>query len=436
MNKKLIVLLVVSSVISASSFGHLSARGKTDYIITNASFDSLFVARQENKWGFITRQGEVAIPFLYEGIKVDAARRFKVVRVSNKEGLIDATGTYVLQPIYDKLEYVVQDSVYRVDVNKKTGLILPNGNWLVQPEFDELFYYWIDGKTVYRKGKRYGIVSCTGKMSPQNYRSSERAISVLHSSRSSCCNDRTKTGNRGQTKFGYKDRNGKLVISMQYKMAEKFSEGLASVSIDGIHWHYIDTSGNTILPGPYRNASSFVDGLAFVNGDSVINRRGELIFVSEFVIIGYEPLHKLFRIEAPVTEMGGGTGLMDTTGRIIVDPTYFDRFVLPVEGMIRAGKEIPNDTMITSHHDYKWTYIDMHGRQINANYYSDLHDFSEGLAAVKVDSKWGFIDTTGKVVIPFEYDDACNFDRGLACVTRDGKMTYIDRTGKTVWKEK
>jgi hypothetical protein len=64
--------------------------------------------------------------------------------------------------------------------------------------------------------------------------------------------------------------------------------------------------------------------------------------------------------------------------------------------------------------------------------YDDAHDFSEGLAAVKLDGKWGFIDKTGKKIIPLKYDDAEHFSEGLAPVKLDDKWGFIDKTGKEV----
>lgn len=59
-------------------------------------------------------------------------------------------------------------------------------------------------------------------------------------------------------------------------------------------------------------------------------------------------------------------------------------------------------------------------------------DFSEGMAAVKLDGKWGFIDTNGTVVISPKYDGAYSFSEGLAAVQSNGKWGYIDKTGAVV----
>lgn len=66
--------------------------------------------------------------------------------------------------------------------------------------------------------------------------------------------------------------------------------------------------------------------------------------------------------------------------------------------------------------------------------YDAALDFSEGLAAVRLDGKWGFIDKTGEIVIPFQYYMVDSFSEGLAVATMDpdGLVGYIDKTGTEV----
>jgi WG containing repeat len=99
-------------------------------------------------------------------------------------------------------------------------------------------------------------------------------------------------------------------------------------------------------------------------------------------------------------------------------------------------------------------YIDKMGKQVIPPRFFHAGDFSEGLAAVRIDSgrkdkiwwKWGYIDRTGKVIIKPRFDDASDFHEGLALVKMstikqpmapvevDTKLSYIDRQGRTVIK--
>lgn len=66
--------------------------------------------------------------------------------------------------------------------------------------------------------------------------------------------------------------------------------------------------------------------------------------------------------------------------------------------------------------------------------YDHANNFSNGLAAVKLNGKWGYIDKTGKEVIPItlEYDEVYPFSEGMASVWIGDKGGYIDKTGKEI----
>ncbi len=96
--------------------------------------------------------------------------------------------------------------------------------------------------------------------------------------------------------------------------------------------------------------------------------------------------------------------------------------------------------------DGKWGFIDKTGKEVvPCKYDTDIisyeKTFSEGLAAMVTgkypNNKWGFIDTTGKETVPFKYDGVEKFSGGLAVVrmgpdTAEGKYGFIDKTGKEV----
>lgn len=88
-------------------------------------------------------------------------------------------------------------------------------------------------------------------------------------------------------------------------------------------------------------------------------------------------------------------------------------------------------------------YIDRTGKLTIPARFSEVSNFSEGLAAVRTRSKQnaksslvGYIDKTGKTVIAPQFTSAGKFSGGLApVIALDGKG-YIDRRGKMVLKLK
>ena len=59
-------------------------------------------------------------------------------------------------------------------------------------------------------------------------------------------------------------------------------------------------------------------------------------------------------------------------------------------------------------------YIDSAGTMVIPPQFEMAYDFSEGLAAIRVDNSAGFIDTTGELVVVPQFDDAGDFSQGLA----------------------
>jgi hypothetical protein len=64
-------------------------------------------------------------------------------------------------------------------------------------------------------------------------------------------------------KWGFCDRNKKIVIPCKYDDVEDFSEGLAPVELYG-KWGFVDKEGKEVIPIKYDGAGSFSKGLACV----------------------------------------------------------------------------------------------------------------------------------------------------------------------------
>jgi len=110
----------------------------------------------------------------------------------------------------------------------------------------------------------------------------------------------------------------------------------------------------------------------------------------------------------------------------IVQPKYGDIGVFS-EGMAAVTVDTGRDA--------KWGYIDESGNEVIELQYYNAEPFSDGLALVQtLDGKWGFIDKTGKEVIPFgTYYHAFSFSDGLATVYLNNSVCcVIDTTGNII----
>jgi hypothetical protein len=193
------------------------------------------------------------------------------------------------------------------------------------------------------------------------------------------------------SKWGFIDRAGKVVVPARFSRVGEFSDGLAPVKVGGTHaaggkWGYIDRAGKEVVAPRFDWARPFREGRAGV-------------------------------------QVGDKWGFIDTTGVLVIAPRFesVERFS---EGLAAVQE------------DKKWGFVGPDGAfRIRPRYHRAV-GFSEGLAAVCVNaqSPLQYIDRTGATVLTLDpnIDYASSFHEERAGVTRGGKWGAIDRTGKLV----
>lgn len=77
-------------------------------------------------------------------------------------------------------------------------------------------------------------------------------------------------------------------------------------------------------------------------------------------------------------------------------------------------------------------YINSKGEVIIKPIFLSGNEFSEGLAAVRLNGLYGYINESGTFVIEPEFDYASNFVKGLAIVYKNGKPFFIDKSSKPI----
>lgn len=267
-------------------------------------------------------------------------------------------------------------------------------------------------------------------------------------------------------KWGYCNREKKIIIPCIYMDAAPFYEGLARVMNDKYEYGFIDTKGKLVIDFKYEWAHHVYDGLIYVEASledwgtmgAMLNTKGEEVVP--------------FRIETPPIPLPleesylFKNGMMQFTimltpfdeiakltlyenGEISIDSTFSyyeeDYTVSSKEGITNEQ----GDTLF-SHNDYTYIgefrdgYADIRKEGtigfinekkvlvVPMQYYT-FSNFSEGLISVSNgENKYGFLDTKGRLAIPFQYDKVFSFSEGLALVVKGTKFGFIDKKGKTV----
>ena len=200
---------------------------------------------------------------------------------------------------------------------------------------------------------------------------------------------------------GYIDNTGQIVIEPQFNWVGKFSEGLAAVAIEE-QIGYIDYSGKLVIE-PRFNYDQEIDGFEYFS---------EGLAVASFPNRESDSVQK---------------GYIDTQGKIAIAPQFYQAYPFS-EGLARV--ELLRSNRL------RYAFINKLGKILFSHpSASEARDFSQGLAAIKIERKWGYINRQGQIVIKPQFLGAQDFTEGLAAVIDvSGRWGYIDKTGNWVIK--
>jgi WG repeat protein len=198
-------------------------------------------------------------------------------------------------------------------------------------------------------------------------------------------------------KWGYMDKDGKLVIPTKYSRVTEFNDGNAIVKNKLGHF-IIDKKGNEIKVVTEKRITEmrkFSDGLAAVmlgnkthNRLGYINGQGKLMIKAIYVACG-----DFKEGVAWVIIDGDKAGFIDKEGEWVIEPKFFRaRDMDPISGMARIRDKDG------------WGYTNLNGEVMHLESSKDLRDYSDSLCMVRINKKWGYMNVKGEVVISPEFD--------------------------------
>jgi len=297
--------------------------------------------------------------------------------------------------------------LYKVRYIDKTGKVIYKAKNYISdlvgiPSFSE-------GMLAIKEKNKWGYIDKTGK----------NVVAVQYDMACDFCEGLAAVKKGG--KWCYINKSGERITKFQYDEASDFSEGLAAVR-RGNNSYYINKSGREVINcGEYQyRSNSFSEGLAVLEDDTVINKKGERLFIAPTCGAFYKYSQGVLIVRDPNTFK---MSLLDKKGKLIM-PYKYD--------VINIFKEDATSAKIGDN----WYIINNKGKEL-CNFgkkYIEIGKCSEGLfKVVKKDRLLkGFIDKSGKEVIPCVYTFARDFSEGIAPVSKVGRYGYINKQGKTV----
>ena len=78
----------------------------------------------------------------------------------------------------------------------------------------------------------------------------------------------------------------------------------------------------------------------------------------------------------------------------------------------------------------KWGFVDEKNEPICNFIYDEVRNFSEGIAAVRIDDKWGYINETGSQICEIRYEAVGDFQMKKAKIKEMYEGIYQDEYDK------
>lgn len=276
-------------------------------------------------------------------------------------------------------------------------------------------------------------------------------------------------------KWGYINKEGKVVIPFEYVLANDFSDGLGLVNIDVFgddqyyRRAYIDSKGRALGAQIKGVANNFSEGYAAIQGKdntwTIINKKyvatsSRLLFdeIGEFheglarVKQGnnYGFIDTLGKVVIPIQPLAFGLRFYEGYCLVMIDGKYgymdkFGKIVLPCKYTyaenFSCGRAVVSESTKRSEGsgaiDGGFGVIDHDGNYVVKpdKFEFIVGPFSDGFAIVGSDEgKVGYIDINGKVMIPMIYEQARPFHNGFGAVKVDGKWGFLQITDE-VYRE-
>ena len=327
---------------------------------------------------------ETIIPCEYDQVQAGDGDEYYVVTNGSLHGLLDWEGKTVIACVYDDVDLNKYVGFCSVKRNGLKGLMSKTGEELIPCAFDDFgvinkHFFWT------RKDNTYGIYSSEGeKVQPCKFSSF----------------------------FIYEEKKKKEVLLSDFAQLDQRKHPDLYAVVSGKVGTLDSENFTTKLPCAYDYLSDFATRMKITNGVRTEQRLA-------------------------VCRLNGKYGIVNSEGKQI-QPMAFDELRKDVSDP--SSKELPNMGSARDLHvriGDKWGILTADGEQLAEVKFDSVGVFHEGLAVVKAAERYGYIDRSGAIVIPIQWMAAYDFSEGLAALRVDKKhFQFINTAGTVVIKSK
>lgn len=327
---------------------------------------------------------ETIVPCEYDQVQTINDDEYYFVTNGPLHGLLSWDGETIIACVYNDIDLNKYEGLFSVKRNGQKGLMSRAGEELVPCVFDDCgvideHFLWT------RKDNTYGIYSSEGeKVQPCKFSSF----------------------------FIYEGKKKKEVSLSDFAQLDRRQHPDLYAVVSGKVGTLDSKKFTTKLPFAYDYLSDFATRMKITNGVLTEQRLA-------------------------VCRLNGKYGIVNSEGKQI-QPICFDE--LRKDEADSSSRELPD---MSSAHDLhvrigdKWGILTADGEQLAEVKFDSVGVFHDGLAVVKAAERYGYIDRSGAIVIPIQWMTAYDFSEGLAALRVDKKhFQFIDTAGTVVIKSK
>lgn len=421
--------------------------------------DNLYVCRTDRGYGLVSTSSGEILSTTYSDLTDEGGERWSVRR-NGKMGIVkvgEANGSFRVETIvpceYDQVQTINDDEYYFVTNGPLHGLLSWDGETIISCEYNGIDLNEYEGFFSVKRNGRKGLMSRAG----------EELVPCAFDD----CGviDEHFLWARGDKTYGIYSSEGEKVQPCKfnsffiYEGKKKKEVSLSDFAQLDRRQHpdlYAVVSGKvgtldskkftTKLPCAYDYLSDFAPRMKITNGVLTEQRLAVCRLNGKYGIVnsegkqiqpmGFDELHK--DVSDPsskeLPDMGSARDLHvrigDKWGILTADGEQLAEVKFDSVGVFHDGLAVVKAAE-------RYGYIDRSGAIVIPIQWMAAYDFSEGLAALRVDKKhFQFIDTAGTVVIKSKkYDSVGRFRNGICRVVKGGKVKWIDTKGKELKDE-
>lgn len=387
--------------------------------------DNLYVCRTDRGYGFVSTSSGEILSTTYSDLTDEGGERWSVRR-NGKMGIVkvgEANGSFRVETIvpceYDQVQTINDDEYYFVTNGPLHGLLRWDGKTIIACVYNDIdLNKYVGFCSVKRNGQK-GLMSRAGEELVPCAFDDCGVIDehFLWTRKDNTYGIYSSEGEKVQpckfsSFFIYEGKKKKEVSLSDFAQLDRRQHPDLYAVVSGKVGTLDSKNFTTKLPCAYDYLSDFAPRMKITNGVLTEQRLA-------------------------VCRLNGKYGIVNSEGKQI-QPMGFDELRNDVSDP--SSKELPDMGSARDLHiriGDKWGILTANGEQLAEVKFDSVGVFHDGLAVVKAAERYGYIDRSGAIVIPIQWMTAYDFSEGLAALRVDKKhFQFIDTVGTVVIKSK